>query len=780
MVRNIRGQPGVWSWVALTLGLLALSGCRQWKFSWGEAPVSPEIIDLAKKSASPACASPLLIFDSEDEKHSNSVLSCWEQTAQEVFAKVKGARNEELSRSEIHYLIRQGVISWGSDREENVRQVDGLLALGGFDRSGTDERAGISKARVQSWIDWVRVNRASLRKVRALWLPPPEVTARLRSEPRKRASDLSLLVQVAVSALRLAEFDLSPERMASVLGGTLVLQDPQWKKALAPVSRSLLELAGAFCPGLSQWRSLALADCFERGMRGLSRAPHYLEWVMNPVERFTRQDAETLEQEIRVLSQGFQEWFQQPGLQGIGTRHWIEMMNALGAKLPPDFESQLGWIEKLGGKSTRERVDPSAISRFFAVSARAQIKVWRGMPEFFEFMNQGRCPLGSRWTNCVAPRWEYPAQDPESLRWALRLKSLRWGGEAVPFSGRRFTELAYFSELASEVFRAFDEDQDGWIAASLSEESNEVLSLLASALQAIEVWDRLVTNFQRKIRGEALSLEGESRFAISGLGLKGLSRLLAMGGELWVLRDTPEERNAIEEVLGSLWNFFPRSSVLLDQKALSAVFYMAFTLSDHTEAYLADLSSAGLAELAIDAPRPGVISRSLLQKRLPELLKTHFPRTFESCQSWGWAKSCEPALMKVLPELAEAPGWMNSGDLDLLTLIAASMEGLLDYCDRDADGKLEGIFLGGADELDCAVTHAKDAVVRLMESRIIGGESFWSRAGLELGLTTMNSIFLTRHFGKVSLIRGTPTLVPVWGIWRSANLGSMYSLLSNL
>jgi len=123
-------------------------------------------------------------------------------------------------------------------------------------------------------------------------------------------------------------------------------------------------------------------------------------------------------------------------------------------------------------------------------------------------------------------------------------------------------------------------------------------------------------------------------------------------------------------------------------------------------------------------------------------------------------------------------------DLDLITLLGASLEGLFDSCDGDGNGRLEAGVLGGLlsgdDELDCAVTRAKDAAIRLMDSHVLRIEGFWQRTGTQLALQATNAIFVGRHFGKLSIIRGKPTLVPLWGMWRSASLGSMVSLLGRL
>jgi hypothetical protein len=113
-----------------------------------------------------------------------------------------------------------------------------------------------------------------------------------------------------------------------------------------------------------------------------------------------------------------------------------------------------------------------------------------------------------------------------------------------------------------------------------------------------------------------------------------------------------------------------------------------------------------------------------------------------------------------------------------------SWEQLIVNLESKWNGKLEAGVLGGLlsgdDELDCAVTRSKDAAIRLMDSKVLRIEGFWQRTGTQFALQATNAIFLGRHYGKLSIIRGKPVLMPLWEMWRSASLGSMISLLGNL
>jgi hypothetical protein len=153
---------------------------------------------------------------------------------------------------------------------------------------------------------------------------------------------------------------------------------------------------------------------------------------------------------------------------------------------------------------------------------------------------------------------------------------------------------------------------------------------------------------------------------------------------------------------------------------------------------------------------------------------------------WGWEESCDAAFMRVLPESfdpvdpEESVSFVQIRDLDLITLLGSGVEGLLDSCDRDGSGKLEGSLWSGHDELDCTVTRAKDGVTRLMESGILKMGDWGERNRTEILLQAANTLFLGRHFGKLALIKGHPVSMPFFGIWKPATLGSMLSLLGKL
>lgn len=739
---------------------------------WGEAPVSQGVVDLASQASGPGCASPLEVLTASTDQKSLEVLECWEKTAREVFRAVRGEHEGRILASEIRYLISRRVISFTGDIERDQRRVEAVLGVAGF------QDATLSAEGFQRWSGWVRTKRLQLRRSYALWVELPEVAPR-------RYEDFHALVHLGASALRQAGFRFSPEEMAHVWDGAVHPEDRDWRRALVPVARSLFEVASTLCPGLDAWDAAVMAGCLERATDGLAAAPRYVEWVLNPApaanaaDRFDSARAQVLEDELREAGRRFQDWFSQPGLGTIRTDHWVEMMNALGARLPDDILDRLGWIEKLKGRSTAGEIHPSAISRFFAVAGRAQVRIWRAIPVFQRLEREGRCG-GADWKNCAYTGTAQPSLAPEAIRWALQIRNLKWGREAVPLTGRRLSQMAYFAELADEVLRAFDSDGDGVVQASPIEEEDEILDLMASVLQGIESWQALVGNLEAKWKGDVLK-GGAPVVPISGLSLHGLARLLAMSSDVLVVRDSPEERNRLEEIFGLLVNLFPRSALFLDSKSLAASFTLALSLGDFSEAYQQELESVEELAVRLDpASRARFVHEDELRRALPSLLLRHFPRTAESCHRWGWQKSCERAFLQILPRSDDYPELIRVSDLDLLTIIATAVEGLVDSCDRDGDGELEGNLWSGSDELDCAVTRVKDGTLRLMESRVLKIERFWQRAGVEITLHAMNSLFVGRHFGKLSIVRGRPVVVPVWGIWRSGSVGSLYSLLGHL
>ncbi len=773
----------------MLLGAVMLSGCRIPVLSsfWGEPPIAQGILDLGQRSAGPACESPLEILTAEDDSRSSRILGCWQKISADIFEQVRGEHPGKITASEIRYLISRRVVAFSGIIEQDQRRTEAVIGLAGFvDATLTEEG-------LRRWFDWIAEKRVQLRRSYAIWRRSPE-------ESPRRFEDFHAVAMLAASALRQSSFRFSPAEMARAWEGAVNPDDADWRRALAPVSRTLFEVASTLCPNLSQWDAEVIAGCLERSLNGLSAAPNYIEWVLNPVpaagesSRFSSERAELLASELQEVSTRFQDWFGQPGLGTVSTQHWIEMMNALGATLPADIADRLGWIEKLKGRSTSKEIHPSAIARFFKVAGRAQVRIWRALPVFQRALHEGRCrsvpgmPVPTSWKECAYSGDPLPSAAHPGIRWALQIRNMRWGMDAVPLTGRRLSQMAYFSELAEEVLQAFDADRDGIIQASTIEREDEILDLVASVLQAMESWEQLIVNLENKWNGHRM-LEAGPVLPMTGLSLHGLARLLALSSDVLVVRDTPEERNYLKEIFGILWNVFPRSSLFMDSKSLASVFVMALSLGDFSEAYAREFD--GFQELLVADPRGGgtpvrarFVSVEQLRESLPQILGRHFPRTAASCHHWGWTESCGKAFLKIIPQSDEHPGFVKLADLDLITILGASIEGLFDSCDADGNGRLEAGVLGGLlsgdDELDCAVTRAKVATIRLMDSQVLRIEGFWQRTGTQLALHATNAIFLGRHYGKLSIIRGRPVLVPLWGMWRSASLGSMISLLGNL
>jgi hypothetical protein len=775
--------------LAFLLLLLALPGCRMPGLSsfWGEPPIAQGVLDLAAKNSGPACDSPALVITAEDDSRSLKVLRCWQKISGEVFQQVRGEHAGKITASEIRYLISRKVIAFSGSIEQDQRRTEAVLGLAGF------AEATLTEEGLQRWFEWIARHRLQLRRSYALWRLRPE-------DAPRRFEDFHSAAILVASALRQSSFRFTPAEMARAWEGALNPDDVDWRRALAPVSRSLFEVASTLCPNLAQWDAEVIAGCIERSVNGLSAAPNYIEWVLNPIpasgesSRFTSERAEKLAGELRDVSQRFQDWFTQPGLGTISTLHWIDMMNALGASLPADMVERLGWIEKLKGKSTSKELHPSAIARFFKVAGRAQVRIWRALPMYQRALQEGRCrniaglPAATNWKECAYSGSPLPATAHPAIRWALQIRNMRWGADAAPLTGQRLSQMAYYAELAEEILRAFDADGDGIIQASAIESDDEILDLVASVLQAMESWEQLIVNLESKWNGHRMQEAGPV-LPMTGLSLHGLARLLAMSSDVLVVRDTPEERNYLKEIFGALWNIFPRSSLFLDSKSLASVFVMALSLGDFSEAYAREFER--FHELLVSEPRGGLppvrarfVSIDQFREALPEILGRHFPRTAVSCHQWGWDESCGKAFLKIIPQSSEHPGFIKLADLDLITILGASLEGLFDSCDGDGNGKLEAGVLGGIlsgdDELDCAVTRSKDAAIRLMDSKVLRIEGFWQRTGTQLALQATNAIFLGRHYGKLSIIRGKPVLIPLWGMWRSASLGSMVSLLGSL
>ncbi|MCM2279683.1 MAG: hypothetical protein NDJ89_16535, partial [Oligoflexia bacterium] len=539
-----------------------------------------------------------------------------------------------------------------------------------------------------------------------------------------------------------------------------------------------------------------------------------------------------------------QKWFGDPSLSTLKLDRLVRISQRLGASPPPKTLEALSIIRRFKssqgtpGRSTEQELYPDEAIPFIFMEIiyPAQLGIIENLPHFVAAVKEGRCanPGAKEWTDCALT--EFPWRQPlTSIDKVLRIKNLRHGQAAAPLNGRRLSKIMFFDAIASRAVDAFDKFCDNrvakaapgdcripdhYITLNISSDQNEYdefLELLSAAGDVADTVGRFYDNIARKLRGLPLLKEDSGTLDPYRNGTwdrRGFARLIAMTSDILVQRPIAE-RNAAEMLLANLTNIFPANIVFLDQLSVTAIINLIDELPEYREAYLQFADARPDAEgkfinahSLVVTQEPGTdrtyVDRASVIANLDKMMSVTFPRTYESCRTFlqrcdwrggnceispgSFERSCGIALDEVLSAAIPGTGNISAGDLDLLTILAASMEAVIDSCNvSDGKGRPEELswsLMDGNDELDCGFIKAKDVVKRLVESKILQVKGV-GKPVLNLMLDFTSSTFLTRPMGKVAMIRGTLdglllNELTFWAYRKGATVGSLFALVSDI
>lgn len=770
--------------------LTSTSACslRSW---WGEKPKEPESIQAPQSGN--GCPEASRILDAATDEESSAAYECLAANLSDAWNQVEGERRLELSDAEIATLIRKEVLKISGDRDKALKRILTAKKLLGFG-------ATVSKQQLDEWIAWARLYRPEIRRLYQRFTD---------KSSRTRYADIHSAAQLAASALQKIDLRMEPEEMAQSMVTLLDIQDRDFRLASSPAAELGVNLLNMLCPTFSEkdvWDFKATASCLQLGAEHFRPGAAWIEFMLNPVDDMSPQQVMAIKKSITALTIQVKSWFEQPSLSPLETARIIELSRRMGAKPPENLIESLRVIRNFKGQSTEETIYPEAIRYFFDITVQAQLPILDGMPLFVDAVRSGNCrePDTKYWTDCVLKDYGRASKESAAIDLALRVKSTRHGITAAPLDGRTFSRIMILHALSGKIIDVFDDIDNGsrdyLISTDLDDEQDELVQLITIGVTAGETVSRFIDNFSRKLRH--LKVPDESSLNLSRWDVKGFARLVTMTNEILVRR-TPEEHNVLEKVVANLVNLFPGSNKLfLDQLALTAVLATVDALPQYRHAYLhpegfrAEFASrepempksahANAYQIEL-VPEPEtedfLVERASLIKNLPKILKDQFPRTYAACNKFGFDRSCGMTFDELLPAAPAGSRFIHANDLDLLTIVAVSMEGVIDSCDSDGDAKLSVDLFDGNDELDCGFHRVKDVVQRLIESRILNVKAADARRAKFL-LNAVNSVFLTRIAGKVALVRGTTkNLVlnyPLFLFYRTATMGSMYGLVADI
>ena len=505
------------------------------------------------------------------------------------------------------------------------------------------------------------------------------------------------------------------------------------------------------------------------------------------------------------------------------------------SELIDNFMSSLKVVRRFSGsRSTEEAIYPEGMVRIYKTLSEASKSTVRGISFFLDAANQGTClnPDARDWRTCTIANYQGA---PPELERAARLKNLNHGTYASPLNGGEFSRINFYYQIAGQAIDAFHDDCEhlkkiyqsrglvfqltngmkcdeqtistrGSLFSNLKDPNDSLVQLIDVGTKALAIVQQFFENVSRKVDGRPL--RDFTPLIDPNWNVSGLAQLVAMTSGILGNGDTyaNKSRGPFGPISALVSNFLDVTPELieLDQMGVASAITAVSDLSSYRRGYLSLNTNMAMVKSGDEPARPAAVtfedydwrlprfaeyddmyvSRSLFFKHLPDVLEKFFPRTYASCNEFGFEKSCQIAFEALIPDSPKHPDQLNPGDLDVVSILAMGAEGLLDYCDRSHDNRLSWNFFDGNDELDCAETRAKEVIKRLIEAKIIRMDDPKNaeRTQILLNLQSANAIF--RIAMKSAMMRGSSEYlllnIPLFWFRSHASLGSIYGLISDI
>ncbi len=741
--------------IALLAICSLLSGSCSW---WGEKSRPRSVVEQA--SSGPSCPPAIDIAAATDDAASSAAFECWAERMNGVWKDVQGQERNRITDAEIGTLIRKGILKLSDlpnrDPELEIARALAAKKLLGFGPA-------LTRPELDAWISWARTHRGWLRTFYRTLVSPTDSVA---------YGQIRVAADLISAFLRKSGWSFSSEELGSLAATFLAPSDTYLRRSMIPIARAALNIIGAVCPNTPKhWDAGELAQCPPSLIGHFEPSATWLESFLNP--RTDRHDEVDILVSLNRTVSLVGSWFTQASLSPIDTRLWIQIGRALGMDITEKSLDSLSWITRFNSNSTRTHLHPSIALAGFDWIWWQQQELLSTRQHFVRAVREGNCLNQAKgWRDCRIEPTEELRKIAPAIDLTLKIRNPHFAAGLLPLDGARVAKTLLYYSTAKKVVEVFDEDRDELINVDTKEDRNEVLQLLYVALNLSEHLDWYGDTLSRRLkRMPVRGIHGPN--SIRRLDLKGVAKLATMTGELLVAR-TKDERIAFEKVLSNVFNLFPRSTMHLDTLGLTAVLSTLDSLGEFRAAFYRQ----GI--IRKEGPDGStLIERGSAVAALPGILKEHFPRLYRSCEDFGFERSCGIALDEMFADPDPGETTINAGDLDLWTMIAASMEGLVDTCDEDGNSLLSWNILDGNDELDCGFIRSKDIATRLMDAKILENDR-----GLRAGLDAINATFITRVVGKIAMVRGTRKdvgfQVPVFFLFNHASMGSMFGLLSEI
>lgn len=770
------------------LSLLMHSSCSLHRW-WGEAPVSPQTIAQSSSNES-ACPEVSAIFG-PDENESIRTFECYAGQLEKAWDQVEGPAPDEISEKQLKTLLRRGVIETpvGTSTDDFLSRLIVGKKILGF-------KGNITKKGFQDWLTLAREQRPLFRKLYQTYITEGEA---IGYAPVRDA------LHGVAQALGKMGWTMDSRELGESVVELLGISDSDLRSAAVPTAEAAINVLNMVCPTFSRpdvWETKQMASCLLNALDQFEDGAPWFEFLLNRTYDYSIKQAQLIHRSLSRLSKKIHIWFKSPNLAPIYTDRWIRLAKRMNAEPPASLLDSLKVIRQFGGRSNENEIYPEAVIYLFDIVKDAQMPILEGMLYYVHAAANGQCtePDVDYWTRCALKNYEKVRYVSPAFDLALQVKNIRYGQHASPLNGYAFSKIQILDQIAKRIIEVFDQEgpngkPDGLISIDPYNDREELLQLVTVVKNTRSTVVRFLDNIGRKLKH--LPIEPDLPTADSTWSDAGFARLLTMTGEILVQRPK-SDHDRLTGLIKNVTNLFPSNQKLwLDQKAITTILTTVDSFADYRKAYVTPIVESAMQDQSILSRLTSLVQKSddgdhLLDRQavmhaLPELLKSEFPRTYESCQAFGFQKSCYRVFDEILPGSKNNTETIHPNDLDIITLFALAMESLVDSCDRETNGgfdnKLSWDLFDGEDELDCGFARSKDVVQRLIDSKILDLSAAESAAA-NLALELVNSTFITRVLGKVGLIRGKTDYLylNLFIFWRydDATIGSIYSFIGDI
>lgn len=707
--------------VSLILFLITFSGCSKFRHVWGESPPPEKKVSMEQSGGNIPVRK---ILDGDDNEALRAI-DYWERESLELFRKIKGKQEGQLSDDEVRLLIDKLIAPNLENRAEWMERLFAAKSLLGFGNR-------ITRGDIVDIFKWLREYGSDFRRIYQKY-----ESCGLEC---MKAQDFALSVKLASTFLIRGQNKVPAEELLRWVNPFVPKEYAQLRKALPEVlaftTSSLESICGSRVePGFWEGRKVGL--CFQDLYHHFNPTLPWLDFALGKSN--TDEEIRMAQESVVQLENLVSSWFQARQSRPFPLQKIVDLAKVTGVKQPQQFFDFMTWVSAFDSKSKQRRIRMEffvSVSRLFMNWHQSLLK---------DVANHADPKLATRrlLEEEKIPNLSYPS-------WVENSETLE--------------RVHLYKALRDLIFETFDPDQDGFIELTPNQGLVSLIEVVFRFLDGSVFFDDLLNRLLQK------ELEDTSYLAKSAnhLNLRGLAHVTTLVADLIVEEDR-NRRTFWEKISSHLTNGRSEFGGSLDSYRLFAVLVSSDLLDSMAERWSKDFPLQ-LKQNNVD--------RRATVKHLPEILESEFPDIYESCMLQGFSRSCGIVMTEVLPSPLEGEKTVTVTDLQTMAVTALLTDRLLYRCDRNGDGHFSNSIFDGYDEKDCAIAGLKNLTLALMDSNLVEKKRSTQRL-----LKLVDSTEVFRWPLKIAMGAGTmrglawKAFATMFGFFqRSATVGELYQL----